>query len=117
MVKKMLSKTIKTGNIAIPAMGKTMGSFICDNLGRAPFIIIFSIENKTYECFKNFGFEIQDGSGLKVAELIAANKANILLTKEIGQKAYSVLMKEHIDVHLLKSIGTVKAVVDRFLND
>lgn len=111
----MFSKNIKNRNIAIPAMGKTLESFVSDSLGRTPFVIIYNAENKSYECFKNFGSEVQDGSGLKAAEIILVNKASILLTKEIGQKAYSVLMKENIDIHLLNSIGTVKSVLNKFL--
>ena len=111
----MYSKNIKNRNIAIPAMGKTLDSFLSDNLGRTPFIIIYNVEHKTYETIKNTGFEVQDGSGLKTAEIIITNKASILLTKEIGTKAYSVLMKEHIDIHLLNSIGTIRSVLNKFL--
>ncbi len=112
----MTRKKITKGNIAIPSMGKTIESLISDTLGRAPYILVYNVEDMTCDCFDNPGFKVQDGSGLKAAELITTNNVDILLTKEIGRKAYSVLMKEHIDIHLLKTIGKVKTVVKKFLN-
>lgn len=111
------SKKIYSGKIALPAMGKTLDAFVSDSLGRAPFIIIYDMETQKYESFENPGFTLKDGSGLKVTEIILENKATILLTKEIGTKAYSVLMKEHIDIHLLNSGGTVNSAIKKFLTD
>lgn len=110
-----LNKSTKQIKIAIPSMGETIDSLVSDSLGRSPFIIIYDEENKKYDCFENIGFKIQDGSGLKVTERIIEKKTDVLLTREIGRKAYSVLMKEHIDIQLLSSGGTVKTVISRFL--
>ena len=46
---------------------------------------------------------------------IIQNNADILLTREIGRKAYSVLVKKHVIVHLIDSGGTVKSAVSRFI--
>src|SRR3989339_1876988 len=95
--------------IAVPSTGKTLESFISNNLGRSPFIVIYDDQSKKYYALENPGYQVQDGSGLKAAELIIRDCADALLTIEIGQKAYSLLMKEHINVHLLNSGGTVKS--------
>ncbi len=111
------AKRISTGKIAIPAMGETLDAIISDSLGRAPFIIFYDVESQKYECVQNPGFTLKDGSGLKVTEIILENKVNILLTREIGTKAYSVLMKEHIDIQILNSGGSVNSAIKRFLID
>ncbi len=101
--------------IAIPSMGRTIKSTISYQLGRAPFIIIYDSDTKDYKTFENTGFQLKDGSGLKAAEIILQNDTDILLTKEIGRKAYSFLMKEQVNVLLLKSGETVKSIINRFM--
>ena len=101
--------------IAIPAMGETLDSFMSSNLGRTPFIVIYDSENKDHRFLINPGYEIQDGSGLKAAEKIIQNNADVLLTLEIGRKAYSILVKQHIDIHLLNKGGIVKSIINKFL--
>lgn len=101
--------------IAVPSVGSNPRSLISSSLGHSPFISFFDDETQEYHFFENMGFSNQDGSGLKAAELIIKNKADTLLTMEIGQKAYSVLIKEHIQIHLLNSPGTIKSIIKDFL--
>jgi predicted Fe-Mo cluster-binding NifX family protein len=101
--------------IAVVSMGNTKESLVSDKFGRAHYIIIYDNETQKHNFFVNAGFQLQDGSGLKAAEIITQNNANVLLTRKIGRKAYSVLMKEHIDIHLLKSSGTVKSAINKYL--
>ena len=96
-------------------MGETLGSLISSNLGRCPFIVFYDDGTQEYSFVENAGYQVQDGSGLKAAEIILQNNADVLLTREIGRKAYSLLMREHIDIHLLKSSGTVKSAIKKFL--
>ena len=101
--------------IAIPSTGKELESLISHNLGRAPFIIIYDDASGEYNSVENPGFKIQHGSGPKAMEIILRNNADVLLTREIGRKAYSILMKEHIDIHLIKSSSTIKSAIKKLL--
>ena len=101
--------------IAIPSMEETLDSSISNNLGHSPFIIIYDSENKEYHSHVNPGYKLQDGSGLKVVEIIIQNNIDTLLTMEIGQKAYSVLLREKINIQLLNAVSTVKSAISKFL--
>ena len=101
--------------IAIPSIGESLASLVSDTLGRAPFLIIYDSSNGEYNSLENPGFQIQDGSGLKASDIILKNNADVLLTREIGRKSYSALQKEHVIVNLLKSSGTVKSAIKKFL--
>lgn len=103
--------------IAIPSMGKTPDSLMSESFGRCPFIIIYDDLNKKYQSFENSGAKVQDGSGLKAAEILIQNKVDLLMTIEIGKKAYSVLSNEHIGIKLLKSTGTVKSLINKFIKN
>ena len=101
--------------IAIPSTGVSLTSPVSDTLGRAPFLVIYDSTDGKYESIENPGFQIQDGSGLKASDIILKNDVEVLLTREIGRKSYSVLQKEHVKIQLLKSSGTVKSAVKKFL--
>jgi predicted Fe-Mo cluster-binding NifX family protein len=101
--------------IAIPSTGENLTSLVSDTLGRAPFLIIYYSSTGEYDSIENPGFQIQDGSGLKASEILVEKNADVLLTKEIGRKSYSVLMKEHIIIQLIKSGGTVKSALKKYL--
>ena len=101
--------------IAIPSSEDSQESLISNNLGRSLFIAIYDEDTKSYSFFENLGFKIQDGSGLKAAEIIIQNKADVLLTMEIGQKAYSILSKEHVEIHIIDSHSKVKGIIKNFL--
>ena len=96
-------------------MGNTAEDMVSSSFGRCPFIIIYEADSKKYTAFVNPGASLPDGSGLKASEVMLQNNADALLTLEIGKKAYSVLLKENTDVHLLKSGGTVKSVINKFI--
>lgn len=102
--------------IAIPSTGDTLTSPLSHTLGRSPFIIIYDSSTGEYDPVENPGFQIQDGSGLKASEIIVKRDADVLLTSEVGRKSYSVLMKEHIKIQLIKSGGTIKSTINKFLN-
>lgn len=101
--------------IAIPSTGETLTSLISDTLGKAPFLIIYDSSSGEYDSIENPGFQIQDGSGLKASEIILEKRAEVLLTREIGRKSYSVLQKDHIKIQMLNSSGTVKSAINKYL--
>jgi len=101
--------------IAIPSTGENLTSPLSDTLGRTPFIIIYDSITEKYNSIKNPGFQMQDGSGLKASDIILEKSTDVVLTREIGRKSYSVLLKEHIKIQLVKSGGTVKSVINKHL--
>jgi len=101
--------------VAIPSTGRELTSPVSDTLGRAPFLIVYDSSKGKYDSIENPGFQIQDGSGLKASDIVLKSKADVLLTREIGRKSYSVLQKEHIKIQLLSSSGTVKSAINKYL--
>ena len=101
--------------VAIPSTGRELTSPVSDTLGRAPFLIVYDSSDGKYDSIENPGFQIQDGSGLKASDIVLKSKADVLLTREIGRKSYSVLQKEHIKIQLLSSSGTVKSAINKYL--
>jgi len=103
--------------IAVMSIGDSKESLISDKFGRAPFIIICDTDKNLYEVIENSGIQSKHGAGAETAELIIENGIDLLLTKEIGVKAYSVLAKAHIAIQLLTSESTVKGSIKHYLKN
>jgi predicted Fe-Mo cluster-binding NifX family protein len=103
--------------IAVPSTGEKKESMVSNRLGRCRYIITYDTESKSYYAIPNPGVLLKDGSGIKTVEVIINTGANTLLSKQVGTKAYSVLMKEHINVHLLNSASSVRDAIKKFLKN
>ena len=103
--------------IAVPSMGNSTKSDVSNKLGRCSYIVTYDTKSKKYSATPNPGSHLPDGSGPMVAEVIINSGADTLLSMEVGMKAYSVLAKAHINIHLLKSKGTVKSIIEKFIKN
>ena len=103
--------------IAVPSMGNSAKSDVSNKLGRCRYIVTYDTINKKYSATPNPGSHLPDGSGPKVAEVVINSGADTLLSVEVGMKAYSVLAKARINIHLLESKGTVKSIVEKFIKN
>ena len=103
--------------IALVSMGNSKESLIGDKFGRAPYVIIYNTDNNQYEAIENSGEQSKHGAGTETAELIIKNGVDLLLTAEIGVKAYSVLTKAHISIKLITSKLSVKAAIKQIIKN
>ena len=100
--------------VAIPSMGEDILSLVSERLGHCRYIIVYDTKKEVHFAVPNPGLLVKDGSGIKTAEAIIKTGADTLLSMELGVKAYSVLLKEHIRIHLFDSVTTVKDALRKF---
>ncbi len=100
--------------IAVPSMGEELESMVSDRLGHCSHIIVYDTNSTDYSAFPNPGLLVTDGSGIKTAEMIIKAGADVVLSMQVGVKAYSVLAKEHIQVYLLLSACSVKNALKNY---
>lgn len=103
--------------IAVMSMNKSIESLVSDKFARSPYIIIYDTESNNYVAIENTGSQLKDGAGPQTADCIIKSGIEILLTKEIGVKAYSVLAKEHINIELIPSCCTVNLAIKQYLKN
>lgn len=77
--------------IAIPVNDKDLKSNIYKSFGRSPFFLIYNTETNESEFIKNDAIKSTGGAGIKAAQTIIDNKANVLLTFRCGQNAANLL--------------------------
>ncbi len=99
--------------IAIPVDEKNLESNVCVSFGRAPYFLVYDVETKESVFIDNSAASSKGGAGIKAAQTIVDNKADVLLTPRCGQNAADVIKSANIKIY--KTIaGSVKDNIDAF---
>lgn len=100
--------------IAIPTDDKNLDSNVCPSFGRAPYFLIYDVESKESVFLDNSAAASAGGAGIKAAQMIADNKANVLITPRLGENAADVLKSAEIKIYKATD-GSVKENIDAFV--
>ena len=100
--------------IAIPVDEKTLESNVCVSFGRTPYFLIYDVETKESVFIENSAAASTGGAGVKAAQIIVDNKADVLFTPRLGENAAEVLKLAEIKIY--KTItGSAKDNIDAFI--
>jgi len=99
--------------IAIPVDENTMETGVCPSFGRAPYFMIYDTEKKDTAFLLNSAADASGGAGIKAAQFVLDQKAEVVLTPRCGQNSAEVLQAANIKMY--KTIkGTAKENVEFF---
>ncbi|MDY0290606.1 MAG: NifB/NifX family molybdenum-iron cluster-binding protein [Sphaerochaeta sp.] len=85
--------------IAIPSDKDSLDSAVCVSFGRAPFYCLYDTETEQSTFIVNSAADSPGGAGIKAAQLLVDNKANILVTVRCGENAAKVLQPANIELY------------------
>jgi predicted Fe-Mo cluster-binding NifX family protein len=100
--------------IAITATGKEMSSAVDPRFGRAKFFIVVDTETNDTAAHDNAqNLNAAQGAGIQAAETVARLGATVVITGNVGPKAFRALNAAGIKVLLTKD-GTVADAIRMF---
>lgn len=88
--------------IAIPIDGESLESNVSQNFGRAAYFVVFDTEKKEADFIINTAATSQGGAGIKAAQIIIDNRANVLLAPRLGENAAEVLKAADVKLYQAK---------------
>ncbi len=100
--------------IAIPVDEKTLESNVCVSFGRTPYFLIYDVETKDSIFIDNGAAASTGGAGIKAAQIIVDNKADVLLTPRLGENAADVLKPAEIKTYKTTT-ASAKDNIDAFI--
>ncbi len=103
--------------IAISSTGETLESQVDARFGRCPYFLIAEIENKEIKNVKtieNTAAAQMGGAGISAAEIVANEKVEVVVTANVGPRAFSVFGQFGIKIY--QGQGKVKDVVQEFID-
>ena len=101
--------------IAIPVDEKSLDSNVCVSFGRTPYFLIYDVDTKESVFLDNSAAASTGGAGIKAAQTIVDNKANVLLTPRCGENAAEVLKSADIEIFKTTS-ASVTDNIDAFID-
>ena len=72
---------------------------ICPSFGRTSMFLIYDTETKEKKYLDNSGIAMQGGAGIKAAQVIVDEKAEVLLAPRCGENAAKVLQTAGIKLY------------------
>ena len=91
--------------IAIPVEEKNIEANVSTFFGRTAYFAIYTIETKGIEYIENKGKNVSGGAGIKSAQCVIDEGAQILITTKLGENAIETLKEGNIEIFEAKDIS------------
>ncbi len=98
--------------IIISTGAESKGALLNPRFGRCEFFALYDTETKQWRFAPNPGSMEGSGAGIKAAQFVIEQKADVLLTGELGPKASGLIESSGIKVYRLPEITLEEAVAE-----
>ena len=103
--------------IAITSQGKEINSQVDARLGRAKGFIIYDYESNEFNYVdNNQNLNALQGAGIQAAKKIIDNGTDVVITGNVGPKAFAVFQQSGIEIYT-GAKGTIADSIDDFRNN
>jgi len=102
--------------ICITSQGDNLDAFLDPRFGRCNYFIIVDSETMEFEALPNPSLSARGGAGIEAAQTVLNKGVDVLITGDVGPNASKVLSTSNIKIITTKENGTVREILDKFLN-
>ena len=102
--------------VAISTMGESPESLIHPQFGRCEWFVIFEQGKETIKAIRNPYAEVQTGAGIGCAQDLIKEAVKVVISRQVGPKAYEVLNKAGIESYLAPPDVSAQDVYQKFLS-
>ncbi len=101
--------------IALSATGPTLDADVDPRFGRCQFFMIVDTDTMEFEVVDNASANASGGAGIAAAQTVINKNVQVVLTGNVGPKAYQVLSKAGIQTFAGAS-GKVQVAIETYKN-
>jgi len=102
--------------IAVSATDKNLDANVDQRFGRCRYFLIVDPESMDYKAVSNESSMASGGAGIKAAETVVNNGAEILITGNIGPNAHRTLSAGGVKIYT-GARGTIKDAIKKYKNN
>lgn len=93
--------------IAIPVEKDSKESLVSEHFGRSNYFLIYNTEEQEYKFIENSAAKSSGGAGIKAAQIVVDENAQVLVSPQLGQNAADVINEAKIKIYKAQ-VGTIK---------
>jgi predicted Fe-Mo cluster-binding NifX family protein len=99
--------------ICVTATANSIDAQIDPRFGRCSYLVIVDSETMQFEAIPNMAADASGGAGIQAAQTIASKGVKLLITGNVGPKAFQALSAAGIEV-VTGTFGAVREAVEMF---
>ena len=99
--------------IVISSTGEDLNAQVDPRFGRCQYFLIVDTDTMNYKSISNESAISSGGAGIQAAQNVAKTGAEVVLTGNMGPKAFQTLSAAEIKV-FTGANGTIKEVIDKY---
>ncbi|MBC7129964.1 NifB/NifX family molybdenum-iron cluster-binding protein [Candidatus Bathyarchaeota archaeon] len=99
--------------ICVSASSGSLESPIDPRFGRCPYYIIVDSETLQFEAISNVASNAVGGAGIQAAQNIASKGVEVVITGNVGPKAFQALSAAGIKI-VTGAFGTVREAIEKY---
>ena len=99
--------------ICVTSTGNSLEAQIDPRFGRCSYFVIVDSETMQFEAVPNMAASASGGAGIQAAQTVANKGVKLLITGNVGPKAFQALASASIEV-ATGAFGTVREAVEKY---
>lgn len=99
--------------VGISATGEDLNAQVDSRFGRCPWFLVVDSESLEFNAFKNRHAQEGMGAGMAAAKDLVDEQIDVVISGQVGPKAYAVLKAVDIDIFLVSAGISVKEALGR----
>ena len=98
--------------IGVSATGRDLDARVDDRFGRCPWFLVIESDSLEFDAVENRHAEEGMGAGMGAAKDLIDARIDVVISGQVGPKAYEVLNAGNIDIFLVSGNVTVKEALE-----
>jgi predicted Fe-Mo cluster-binding NifX family protein len=100
--------------ICVCATGPNLDSLVSAVFGRCPYFLIVDSKTEEFKAISNSALQAGRGAGVTASQLVASEKAGVVICGNFGPNAFSILQMSGIKIYPGVFGLTVKQALDKY---
>jgi predicted Fe-Mo cluster-binding NifX family protein len=99
--------------ICVTSVSGNLDAQVDQRFGRCQYFMIVESDSMQFETVPNLAVTSGSGAGIQAAQTIASKKVQVLITGNVGPKAFQALSAAGITI-IASASGKVRAVIEKY---